>query len=95
VVLDRIAGTWAVRLKSSLKTQSFKRLDSVGGHSRRCLSLSVLIVMGPLVSDSTTQLDVFAVAVRNIAVPVNFEIVGKLAQTVFLGGAVADPPYET
>jgi hypothetical protein len=51
--------------------------------------------MGPLVSDSTTQLDVFAVAVRNIAVPVNFEIVGKLAQTVFLGGAVADPPYET
>jgi hypothetical protein len=88
VVLDRIAGTGAVRLKSSLQTESFQRLDSVGGHRRRCLSLSVLIVM-PLFFDTHTQLGIFAVALRNVAVPVSFAIDGKLAQTLFAGGAVA------
>jgi hypothetical protein len=37
-----------------------------------------------------SQLGVFAVALRNIAVPVDFAIVGKLAQMVFPGGDV--PP---
>jgi hypothetical protein len=32
VVVGRIACMWAVPLKSSLKTQSFQRLDSQGGH---------------------------------------------------------------
>jgi hypothetical protein len=48
-------------------------------------------MVSPLGSDPRTQLDVFAVVVRNIAVPVDFEIVGKLAQPVFPGGTVAVP----
>jgi hypothetical protein len=47
--------------------------------------------VSPLGCDPLTQLGVFAVTLRNIAVPVDFAIVGKLAQTVFPGGAMADP----
>jgi hypothetical protein len=64
------------------ETQAFQCLDSQGGHGP-FLSFSGHLVMPPLVSDPNTQLDVFVVAFRNITVPVNFAIVGKLAQTVF------------
>jgi hypothetical protein len=45
--------------------------------------------MAPLGRDPHTQLGAFAVSQRNIAVPADFAIVGKLAQTVFPGGAGA------
>jgi hypothetical protein len=44
--------------------------------------------MKPLVCTPRTKLGVFAVLCGNIAVPVDFAIVGKLAQTVFPGGVV-------
>jgi hypothetical protein len=98
VVLGRIAGTWAVPLKSSLTPQAFQCLDSVGGH-RRFLSFYVQPVIAPLDFGPQTQLGVLAVAVRNIAVSVDFAIVGELAQTVLPGGAVVvllrRLPFET
>jgi hypothetical protein len=72
-----IVGTW-VPLQSSLKTKAFQCLDSEGGHPR-CLSFSVQLVLCPLLHDPNTQLGIFAVLLRYIAVPVNFAKVGKLA----------------
>jgi hypothetical protein len=63
------------------------------GH-RRSISFSVQPASLPLGYDPLTQLWVFAVALRNIAVPMDFVIVGKLAQTTFPGDAVAIP-FET
>ena len=57
--------------------QEFQFLNSEGGH-RRWLSFLVQLVIGPLVCDPIIQLGVFAVAVRDIAMPVDFAIVGKL-----------------
>jgi hypothetical protein len=51
-------------------------------------------VMAPLVTDPRTQLCLFAVLCWDIAVPVDFAIIGKLAQNIFLIGAVAIP-FET
>jgi hypothetical protein len=42
-----------------------------------------------LVLDPRSQLGALAVVVRNITVPVDFVVFGKLAQTFFPGGAVA------
>jgi hypothetical protein len=88
VVLSRIAGTRAVPLKSSLKTQAFQCLNPQGGHSR-FLSFQVQPLITPLFFEPHTQLGIFAVALRNIVVPVSFAIDGKLAQTHFAGGAMA------
>jgi hypothetical protein len=49
-------------------------------------SYTIFFLLGavaPLVCDPISQLGFFAVVSRNIAVPVDFAIVGKLAQTVF------------
>jgi hypothetical protein len=48
----------------------------------------------PLGFDPRTQFRVFAVFFRNITVPVEFAMVGKLTQTIFLGGA-ANGPFKT
>jgi hypothetical protein len=48
----------------------------------------------PLGSDPRSQLGVFDVVARNIAVSVDNAIVGKFAQTVFPGGD-PDFPFET
>jgi hypothetical protein len=45
----------------------------------------VQLVIDLLGCDPLTQFGVFAVALRNIAVPMDFAIVGKLAQTDFPG----------
>ena len=47
--------------------------------------------MRPLVRDPRSQLGVFAVVARNIAVHVDFAIVGKLAQKFIPGGYLAVP----
>jgi hypothetical protein len=51
-------------------------------------------VIAPLGLDPRSQLGVFAVAFRNIAVPVEFAIVGKFTQTAFPVAEV-DPPIES
>jgi hypothetical protein len=52
--------------------------------------------MPPLGFDPQSQLGVFAASLRNIAVPVDFAIVGKLTETFFPGVAVAISfPFET
>jgi hypothetical protein len=101
-----IAGTWCNGLSSSkalssgyraavpLETQVFQCLDTGRSH-RRYLSFCVQPVIAPLVTDPPTQLGVFAVVCRNIAVPVLFAIVGKLAQTTFPYAAEVVPPFET
>jgi hypothetical protein len=66
-----------------LKTQAFQCPDTGKSHLR-FLAFYVQPVIGPLVCDPHTQLGVFAVVSRNIAVPVDFAILGKLA-----------PPFET
>jgi hypothetical protein len=87
-------GAVAVLIRSlPFETQAFQFLDTVEC-PRRFIYLSVQPVLIPLGSDPRTQLGVFAVAVRNIAVPVDFAIVGKLAQTFFPGGTLA-LPFET
>jgi hypothetical protein len=51
-------------------------------------------VLIPLGSDPPSQFEVFAVVARDIAMLVDFAIVGKLTQTIFPDGAVADPPFK-
>jgi hypothetical protein len=51
-------------------------------------------VLTPLGCDPPYQLGVSAVYLRNIAVPVDFSIVGKFTQTVLPGaGAAVDAPF--
>jgi hypothetical protein len=88
VVLSRIAGTRAVPLKSSLKTQAFQCLNPQGGHTR-FLSFQVQPLITPLFFDPHTQLGVFTLSRIGTLHPVDFAIHGKLAQTLFAGGAVA------
>jgi hypothetical protein len=51
----------------------------------------------PLGSDPTSQLGVITISLRNIAVPVVFAIVSKLAETIFPDddAAFATFPFET
>jgi hypothetical protein len=95
VVLSRIAGTRAVPIKRSLKTQAFECLNPQGGHSR-FLSFQVQPLITPLFFDPHTQLGIFAVALRNIAVPVSFAIDGKLAlRRRRRGCPTSETPFET
>jgi hypothetical protein len=55
----------------------------------RFLSFLLQLVLHPLSSNPRSQL--CPVCPRNIAVPIDFAIVGKLAQTVFPGGAEVIP----
>jgi hypothetical protein len=55
------------------------------------LSSSVQFVIILLAFDPTSQLGVFATAPRNIAMPVDFAIVGKLVETLLLDGALTAP----
>jgi hypothetical protein len=55
-----------------LETQVFQFLDTQGGHGRT-LSFLLQPVLLPLECDPRTQLGVFAVDARDIAVPVDFQ----------------------
>jgi hypothetical protein len=69
-------------------------MPGCGEDQRRFIFSSVQPVSHPLGYDPLTQLWVFAVALRNIAVLVGFAILGKLAQTLLPGVALA-VPFET
>jgi hypothetical protein len=75
------------------ETQAFQCVDP-GKSNWRYLSFKLQTVYIPLIFDPSSQLGVFAVVVRNIAVPVDLAIVGKLAQMVFPGHE-GGPPFET
>jgi hypothetical protein len=51
--------------------------------------------MAPLCVDPVIQLEILVLDSSNIVVPVDFAIVGKLAQTVFSGYGTIDTPFET
>jgi hypothetical protein len=70
-----------------LTTQALQCLLGTGGPRRRCLSFTCnLQLLLWSVTHTLTQLEDFAVSLKNYAVPVDFAVVGKLAETVFPDG---------